>query len=778
MEYFNEIDRVLCKIEDYIDKNDPSKIPYILFEINLENFLGSLEDSNDIMMICDRIFDILLECFRNSYMKSYHSIYGLFIKFISENDCSTNIMDKYEKLFTLSSKLAVTYYIPDSEEGKLVLSYEDDYSKHLDELKKILASESFIANTSGIREQNRIVKCFEDMTIDLINFINNKRADLFLSLYDFLLYSLFCIRRLTPAAACFFRISEMLPESYLFSMDNVRKDLKNIFKKYLDQDDLNSSKEYHSVLYELVFPIKEDDIDDESALTREDVMRFAFEEISGGDAMTSSEQELLDNLQSHLEISAELFISLQNEVVLKLRDSKVSETVRDFSPRAFLEKVMAKVIEDGIIDENEKILMMKLFNALKVDKEFFHNALAKASLIQKEKLKEIQSKANYKRELYRKLPDINDDLQKKYQFMNRNFGSEKIVNNILAKSDILNSQTSVKNNRIELYNEVINSSDAVFPHIMDFLYDNKVSELPVVVLFCKSENINHIMSQLKGIDLSFRIVQTDEQPDKMLIYNECIQKYIDISGKIMTDLIEDFKCGLDFRKGRFIFSVVSIETMSAMYALNCEGAIDFSGKLYESQQLMGNGECKKAIDLLDDLLKQDVKIKGLLNQIGLCYKKMAEEEIDSEKNYELAIENFQLELQSFPYYSSCQNNLSQVYNKLDRLSEAVDVIEKSMDKSPTNCAVLINASPLLFSRVLNNTLKMNEPDHFDTENRILTIIVPLIQASNIDPYNKEIWTCFKYLSDISEQLKDKGIIIKIGDLKKELFNRRTDTAYH
>jgi len=467
--------------------------------------------SSDLYMAPEKemagtVSNILLLCLKEAYINPrtphfaiFTSILPVFTGFISRQAKNPDLKDHPKFLMTLGEQFAVAFY---DNQTQTTVVFDNFYEFHLQNIRDFLASPGFKGWRTQEGTDEFLRACASRWLVHLGNYARNRREKPFLNLLDL---SLLLLRNIPEFLPVFQGMTLILPTAkkafhYIFAsgddgilkiLDKSKKaanpDLKPVMDEWINIYTIGALPEVP----------RASDFEESPELTVPFVYRTMLEEIMGDGVITSDEEWIVKNMREYLEIPNEKYNKIFTQVQEAKSLKKIPDLDRDFSPKVFLSKILAKTIEDGVITDEEKSIIGKIAGALLLNQETI------AEVFQ-------EVKKAYKAGGGKTAVAINKDLEKLQDLVRYAAMEERIrpvlvsdrgmkVYNKAGKMLALLKQKA-KPGPDEDINKIMGRSP-----VATFYYEPQTYLYPVVVLFIESADIHPIRLLFKTgrIDAEF-----------------------------------------------------------------------------------------------------------------------------------------------------------------------------------------------------------------------------------------------------------------------------------
>lgn len=385
---------------------------------------------------------------------------------------------------------------------------------------------------------------------------------------------------------------------------------------------------------------------------------------------------------------------------------------RELSPTDVFTFVFEEYFKDGVLEDEEKQKIYLLRTALGISGEEYvkimtevHERFQRGEIEFEDTSHEYNNIQIYKKILSKALADnaITDS-------------EEKII---LKAADILMiSRTQhmelLESMRLKLRQKEkkyqIEALDPDFPVLDISIVKNELPEISIDFDLDRIDRgfMESFMNKYEEPDFFYVSDQEDEQ--------QCII-FMDTNLKNRM-----FKIYLEEREKNRFFNFFPQEAKSYLIKFcsrsNSEtihkcSAIDRTGDYYSGIRTFLEGDVKKAITLLENVLEENNNIFNLHNIIGLCYKLRS--------NFDEALKSYQSELKYFPQNNRAISNIAIVYKQLTETVKSVYFFEKALSLDPLDPNCLMSA------------IATYSYDHNKNINKILNFIFVCSQLWNNIP---------------------------------------------
>ncbi|MCK5687323.1 tetratricopeptide repeat protein, partial [bacterium] len=687
-----------------------------LQEFNLADLNLSEKEIEEVSLLYSQT---LAGSLQNLVPEVFCSCLDLFVSFHSKYGHFKSIGYSISDFFRMNGYLTITYY----NAGELV-DNSILYMYYLNGLQAIIKSESFGSWCKLPGHESYIEEQIKDFFYDLMNFCINKRAICFFELTDLIL----CLRSEIPEQNELFQpllaIFSRLKNSFIISRHDGIEKLNGILDKYSSDDKfILKLKE----MYSISSANKPDKLEE---LTPETAFKIAFEEVFGDLKISSEEQVILKRLKEFIRISPLHYQNIFAATATKIKQQKKKNFDRDFSREEFLYKAALKAFEDGVLTIQEKRILRGICNALELDNEVAKNVLLTAQKdavdIRAEKKASgtsCESNDSIIQLTGRAIKSLGTAFGR---LMNTIENEERSKGLFDPETEYFRSATFTIVKEIfkdfDKFKERYNPSDSFVTGlelqyegyenlvVTDFIWDRRVSPVPVIAMFSNSENIHELRTQFKGNNVNCYFTENIPQAlvqDPILrlncssgfsIYNVCLAKPLQVNSINIFDNMEKFLKGLNACNGNYDIVLVDYQSLSPFLVINGKGFLEPSAIREKAFRFRIDGNYDLAIEVLEKLHIDNPLYHGICRDLGLCYELLGDCNEDDTENYDKAQEFYEKELKINPTSLLALNNLGLLYIKQGDLDVAIEKFKKTCGMSEAFIPGLCNYTEMFIKR--------------------------------------------------------------------------------
>lgn len=419
-----------------------------------------------------------------------------------------------------------------------------------------------------------------------------------------------------------------------------------------------------------------DPVKEKIPLTTEFIYREALKDMYGDGVFTEREKESLEKLRQYLEISPETYEKIFAEV------SKMPLiTDYEFDPYVFFFNLTNKAMRDSKLEESEKKLLVKVANALNLEKDAAHEIFAE-SLRQAPKPEEKIPVAD---------PEFDDTLTSwrlsiRLRHALKNFRHAAEIHKIGEEL----AQKSAENYRKQRMRSVGGLNTAIDEPdnaSILFVYEPELFPLPLFMLLTSDEERETIRLRLKGEDISLRGCAAVGQDMKIL--NRTLDQSAPLSFCQNTEF-KTFKAtmqqALSDSHGSYAVALVPFPSGNPAFMKVVHGSIEFSGALDKAETLIGRKNFSEACELLKELAEKSSEVADIWFTLGNVYRNMAGQSTgtEAERNLQLAFESYTRLSEKWPALAEGWAGIGMVKRQQGNLDEAMAYLEKALRLKPVS----------------------------------------------------------------------------------------------
>ncbi len=742
---------LITELQDSLNPwNSPNIVEYTgeLQIIELGDLTLSEKEIEEVSLLYSQT---LAGSLQNLVPEVFCSCLDLFVGFHSKFGHFKDIGYSISDFFRMNGYLTITYY----NAGELV-DNSILYMYYLNGLQTVIKSESFQKWCKLPGHESYLEEQIKDFFYDLMNFCINKRALCFFELTDLIL----SLRNAIPEKNEIFQpmlaIFSRLKNSFVLKHNGGIEKLNEILDKYSSEDEfiLKLKKMY------TVSDINSNTEVEE--LTPETAFKIAFEEVFGDLKISGEEQIILNRLKEFIRISPLHYQNIFAASATKIRKQKKKKFDRDFSSEEFLYKAGLKAFEDGVLTMQEKRILRGICNALELD-----NQIAKTVLLTAQKdaveLRVEKKASGVECEPNDSMIQLSGRAIKSLgttfgRLMNTIENEERVKGFFASDTDYFRSSsfTVVKEifKNFEKFKERYNPSDSFITGlelqyegyenlvVTDFIWDRRVSPVPVIAMFSNGENIHVLRTQFKGNNVSCYFTENISQAlvqDPILrlncssgfsIYNVCLAKIIQVNSINIFDNMEHFQNGLNYCNGNYDVVLIDYQSLLPFLVINGKGFLEPSALREKAFRYRTDGNFESAIEVLEKLCLHNPLFHGIHRDLGLCYELLGDSNGDDKENFDKAREYYENELKINPSSLSALNNLGLLYKKQGLLEKAVERFKKACSMSEAFIPGLCNYTEMF--------IKLAKQSGNPAIDDLYPVLHYLCSAYHVDPENQDI----------------------------------------
>jgi len=509
------------------------------------------------------------------------------------------------------------------------------YFKVIDFVDSSLFSE-FLEKECGVvkgsSDDNLVVKGFDlrqlakDCIQDLTGFLHTRQTEFFKLKFRFTLALFKQIPGLSeefaalPEIICWFRRLCDFGDQTFISRGRLPSDGVDGIKRLLISagPDLPSSWG-EALLDAFNRGEKHDEIaeNSEPMLTVEWVYSELLKEIAGDGVLTSAEEEILRNMRNYLEISDESYRRIFNQAIQMPRHLD-----RDFDPCVFFRNIVKIAMADGILEPDEKKLLVKVSNALSVEKNIVLKIFEEVVNLPREENEFARSDSR---------SCIDDKLKDSW------------LNSMKLKIDLKSSEAG---------KHIANIAENLQEDKLYLLESSGSFDFPVIIHLTREKRRDLARNQYKGGSVNLR--WSHDSASHMVVKNLSLnsESYASFASDIDEENIRSaIERALKKSNGRYGFALVSFPSATPVYFSTIEGGIDLSGEVSRFYSLLDQGTFPE-LDELDALVKTSKEIAESYRVRGLTMVYEAKERfkkgLGADKLLAVARTDFEFMIKKWP----------------------------------------------------------------------------------------------------------------------------------
>ncbi|MDD3147369.1 MAG: hypothetical protein PHD82_08710 [Candidatus Riflebacteria bacterium] len=282
-----------------------------------------------------------------------------------------------------------------------------------------------------------------------------------------------------------------------------------------------------------------------------------------------------------------------------------------------------------------------------------------------------------------------------------------------------------------------------------FLSDPGVVRVPTIIYFIFSPQIHHARLQFKGETMQAHLqVEIEKllaakipfiQGDILSLYNGDLNRSIE-SQFYCKDGLETFVDGLRQSKGVYRIALVNFPSLTPVKIFNQQGYIDMSGLFGQINSLFGQKKYAETIQACEALIKEQPALGQVSYMLARIYKTLAVDEIEPEKNFELAEIHYNEELKKMPGSIDAMLGLGIICKRRGDFASAEQWFEKALKVSPFCLSLIVTWVTTRMSRLTD--------EKCSTEEIVADVCRHLGPCYLIDPDNPILKDVVDYISSI------------------------------
>jgi len=643
---------------------------------------------------------ILFLCVRESYaspktdrFEIYTSVLPLFAGFLSNHARHPELCEFPKLLFCGGEQFTLAYY---DDKSNRDIGFENFYEFHLQNLRDFLRSPGFKGwkNQAGIADF--LSACITRWVMHLGNFVRNRREKPFLTLLDLLLMLFRIAPELEPA---FHGLAFVLPcakKAFHYIYAEGEDSIKKVFMKakpqfLVEQQQLVSDWMEVYTLGALPDVPRACEMEESPELTVPFVYRALLEEILGDGTISSDEEWVIKSVRDFLEISNEKYNKIFDQVLEGRKLNKIPILDRDFSPRVFLNKILTKTVEDGVVTDEEKSIIGKVANSLLLNQTTLDEVLIEV----KQALNSTVPK-----------PQMVDKDTEKLHDLVRYIAMEERVRSVLVSERGMKIYYKAGKVLAALRRKAKESGGEKSGELMSrwavaaFFYEPQVYLYPTIILFMDAPNVHPLRLAFKGARVGVEFseeVQSKSGEDTsildsplLLMHNDCLDSRIPIKALIVGESIANFIDGIEETKGKYAVMLMHQPLMGAIAAFQKNVYLDFFGNFALARKNIADGKFDDAIALLAMIHEGFPDRLEILHCIGEAHERAFESEPLNEGHRRDALAAYKAELELNPTSDKSIRGIGRLLASEGRYDEALFWFDKAYNLSPACISNLLS----------------------------------------------------------------------------------------
>ncbi|RCK79396.1 MAG: hypothetical protein OZSIB_0036 [Candidatus Ozemobacter sibiricus] len=634
----------------------------------------------------------------------YTTLLPAFTEFLCRQARHPDLKDHPKLLLTLGDQFALAFHDP--AQGRTV-AYDNFYEFQMQNVRDFLASPGF----KGWRAQPGTDEFLKAIVgrwlVHLGNFARNRREKPFLNLLDTALLLLRTVPELLPQ---FQPIVLVLPGAkktfhYLYAEG------EDAIAKLLGRAKAASNAELQAVIREWIdlYTIgalpevpRTGEMEESPDLTVPFVYRSLLEEVLGDGVISAEEEWVVKNMRDFVEISNERYQKIFDQVQEARSLGKLPVLDRDFSPRAFLHRILTKTVEDGVITNDEKALIGQVANALLLDQATLAEVFAQVK-------EEFKARGGPP-------PTVGRDLEKLHDLV-RYTAMEERIRSVLVSDRGMKIYHKAGKMLAQLRQEAKQRAPDRAAELLGqwpvvcFFFEPQVYLYPVIMLFIESPNVHPARLAFKGgrIDVEFLEEVASRKgedvwvADRPLIrfVNEGFEAEIPVKGVLVGDSLQNFIEGCrEETHGRYAIMIMHHSRMASILALQKAGDLDFSGTFAEARRLLASARHQEAITLLSALRQRSPAMHEIAYWLGVAHEQMLARLPDQTELRARALAFYRQELALNPASDKAMRAIGRLLAEEGQVDEAVTWLRRACEAAPASILNLVTLVEISFKRDL------------------------------------------------------------------------------
>ncbi|MBU1109106.1 MAG: hypothetical protein KKB51_20685 [Candidatus Riflebacteria bacterium] len=419
----------------------------------------------------------------------------------------------------------------------------------------------------------------------------------------------------------------------------------------------------------------------ESVLTTEFVYRAALKEMLGDGVLSSKEEETLKILRDYLEIPPEKYQRIFQEV------SKMSRTIdREFDAYAFFRSLTRQAMLDGVLEDHEKELLVKVANALALERETVFEIFAES----------VRNTGSETESAPTDLPPADE--------MVASWRSSARLRKALQKSEhaahikkigdelAVESAKKLRRKRLLKAGGISSARDDDDTNKLIFMYEPACFELPLFILITSDEEREALRLRLKGEDI-FLYGSANAGQD-MSICNRALNRAAPLNfcaDQNVVKLKAGMKEALRTLEGRYAVAVVSFPSGNPVFFKELHGSIEVTGVLGKAETLIARQNYEEAVNLLKEVSEKPPEVAEVFVKLGHAYRALAKQAsgVSEEKNLAAALACYEKVANTWPGLADGWAGIGMVMRMRGKLDDAMANMQKALQLKPLNIANML-----------------------------------------------------------------------------------------
>lgn len=282
-----------------------------------------------------------------------------------------------------------------------------------------------------------------------------------------------------------------------------------------------------------------------------------------------------------------------------------------------------------------------------------------------------------------------------------------------------------------------------------FLSDPGTVKVPTVIYFVFSPQIHHARLLFKGETLQVYLEVPVErllaakipfiEGDILSLYNCDLDRHI-TSQFYCKDGLENFSEGLEKSQGAYRVALVGYPSLLPIKIYNQCGYIDMSGRFAQINSLFAEKKYTETIQACEALTREQPGLGQISYMLARTFKTLAVDEIEPEKNFQLAEKHYHEELKKLPASVDALLGLGIICKRRGDFIEAERWFETALKTAPS-------CIPLIVTWVTTRMSRLTDEKR-PTEEIVSDICRHLGPCYLIDPDNQVLTNAVEYISGI------------------------------
>lgn len=653
---------------------------------------------------------------RSGQFERYTSLLPVFTEFLGRQARHPDLADHPKLLLTLGEQFVLAFHDP---EAGTTVAFDNFYEFQMQNVRAFLASPGFKGWRTQPGTEEFLKACVGRWLVHLGNFARNRREKAFLNLLDTALLLLRSVPELLPQ---FQPIALLLPGAKK-TFHFLYAEGEDAIARLLGRARQASTGEVQGAIREWtdLYTIgalpevpRTGEMEESPDLTVPYIYRSLLEEVLGDGTISSEEEWVVKSMRDFIEISNERYQKIFDQVQEARKLGKLTVLDRDFSPRAFLHRILTKTVEDGVITDEERALVGQTANALLLNQETLAEVFAQVK-------DEFKAKGGPPPTVSRELARLHDLVR--YTAMEERIRSVLVSDRgmrIYQKAGKMLAQLrqEAKQQAPERAAELLGQWPVVC-----FFFEPQVYLYPVIMLFIESPNVHPARLEFKGgrIDVEFLEEVTGTAGEDtwvtdrpvLRLYNEGFEAEIPVKAVLVGDGLHTFIEGCQEETGgRYALMIMHHSRMASILALQKAGQLDFSATLAEARRALAAARHQEAVTLLAALHQRSPGLFDVQYWLGVAHEQMSARLPDQTDLREKALGFYRKELALNPGSDKAMRAIGRLLAEAGRTDEALDWLRKACEAAPASVQNLVTLVETAYKRDQAAGIKADSPPDY------------------------------------------------------------------